>query len=229
MATEYIQPQDARYEDRLVAFVDILGWSDMIANPATSAEKLALPATVLDLFVMDSNSEGFSGIKATLMSDTLVASWIHCKDGNTDWTAWYVLKLMGVVKSLWYYDIYTRGAIVFGKLFHDGQMVFGPALLEAYNIEKKVAVYPRIIITSSALRFIEHAHLDNHEPFYKRDDDGQVFLNVFAYVNASDFEAGVQADRERDIGKPDIVKKHDWMLKQLRDSKRSCVKRSGRK
>ena len=33
-----------------------------------------------------------------------------------------------------------------GKLHHDANRIFGPALIEAYHLEKDVAKYPRIIL-----------------------------------------------------------------------------------
>ena len=68
----------------------------------------------------------------------------------------YRLSERGAVFGM-LYDIYllqiqlvqlgflVRGAITVGKLFHDNQVVFGPALVEAAELEK-LAMYPRVIL-----------------------------------------------------------------------------------
>ena len=43
-------------------------------------------------------------------------------------------------------NILLRGSIVFGKLIHKDNIIIGPALVNAYNVESKSAVYPRIVI-----------------------------------------------------------------------------------
>lgn len=40
----------------------------------------------------------------------------------------------------------SRGAITYGKVFHNGSQFIGPAITRAYNLEKSEALYPRVII-----------------------------------------------------------------------------------
>jgi hypothetical protein len=40
---------------------------------------------------------------------------------------------------------FVRGAIALGKLYHDDEMVFGDALVRAYELETSVARFPRIL------------------------------------------------------------------------------------
>jgi hypothetical protein len=46
--------------------------------------------------------------------------------------------------------ISVRGAISSGKLFHNEAIVFGPALVEAVELEK-LAMYPRVILSREIL------------------------------------------------------------------------------
>jgi hypothetical protein len=39
-----------------------------------------------------------------------------------------------------------RGGIAVGGLIHDDEVVFGPALNRAYDLESRIAVYPRIVV-----------------------------------------------------------------------------------
>jgi hypothetical protein len=44
---------------------------------------------------------------------------------------------------------FARGGITKGRLYHDHNMVFGPALVEAYRLEREVAKFPRILVPRS--------------------------------------------------------------------------------
>jgi hypothetical protein len=46
---------------------------------------------------------------------------------------------------------WIRGAVTVGLIHHDEHIVFGPALNRAYELESKVAIYPRILIDAPAL------------------------------------------------------------------------------
>lgn len=47
---------------------------------------------------------------------------------------------------VWQHNILLRGALTIGEIYHDENMVFGPAMVEAYELESKVAEFPRIIL-----------------------------------------------------------------------------------
>lgn len=52
------------------------------------------------------------------------------------------------------YGFFFRGGVTIGDLFHDGHIVFGPALNQAYDLESKKAVYPRAILDPDLPEFI---------------------------------------------------------------------------
>ena len=43
-----------------------------------------------------------------------------------------------------------RGGLCRGELLHTADLVFGPAFIEAYRLERKVAVLPRIAVSKTA-------------------------------------------------------------------------------
>lgn len=80
---------------------------------------------------------------------------------------------------------FVRGAITVGPHFMDKYAVFGPALVEAYELETQRAVYPRIILSERARALVKHhvgyyaggAINAPHDSELLVDDDGEWFVN----------------------------------------------------
>lgn len=78
-------------------------------------------------------------------------------------------------------DWMLRGGITIGQFFIDDVMVWGDALIKAYYLENKVAIYPRIVIDNSIVQEIEReeALLE----FLRKDFDNLYFLNFLNYCH----------------------------------------------
>ncbi|MDR3570629.1 MAG: hypothetical protein P4L81_00290 [Candidatus Pacebacteria bacterium] len=128
------------YTNRVVAFLDILGFKDLVyANrEADIAKALTLTKTA--------ESAPFHNapqMRLTAFSDSVVVS---DEVGNgfgyvrilhfTSYLMWQLLE-MGIL---------TRGGVGHGCLHHESGIVFGPALIQAYELESKQAIYPRILV-----------------------------------------------------------------------------------
>ena len=72
-----------------------------------------------------------------------------------------------------------RGGITIGQFFIDDVMVWGSALVKAYYLEDKVAVYPRIVIDNSIVQEIERE--EALKEFLRKDFDNLYFLNFLNY------------------------------------------------
>lgn len=71
-----------------------------------------------------------------------------------------------------------RGGITIGELFIDDIMVWGNALLKAYDLENNIAIYPRIVVDSEILHEINKDKA-LHE-FIQQDFDNIIFLNYLS-------------------------------------------------
>lgn len=71
--------------------------------------------------------------------------------------------------------VLVRGSIAHGDLYSDQRIIFGPALVEAYLREEKLAKYPRIIIPK---------HIIDE---YKEDITQTALLSGFAYLEQDGF------------------------------------------
>jgi hypothetical protein len=86
---------------------------------------------------------------------------------------------------------FIRGALVKGKLYHDNAMVFGEALVRAYELESNLARYPRVMITRDVMAdidrfckgFMSHRR-EEFAPYIEQADDGPHFVHVLKTVSA---------------------------------------------
>lgn len=74
-----------------------------------------------------------------------------------------------------------RGAVVRGPLFHDGQMVFGKALVDAYHFEAEVANVPRVIVVKEVREDILKGQ-PGLMVWLKQAEDGPMYLDVLRIV-----------------------------------------------
>ena len=67
---------------------------------------------------------------------------------------------------------FIRGGVAMGEVYFDKDIVFGPALLDAYEIESQQARDPRIVLGDSCID-----HLAISSGWLLKDADGQFFIN----------------------------------------------------
>ncbi len=142
-----------KYEIRLIAFVDILGWTEAVkAAPGdpTRTQKLGLALNTIrsqtqrsEWMVKHGGNDGWPGDpQVTHFSDCLTISARPDYAGKSE-----LVSALGFLSmSLLQQGFLLRGGITVGELYHRESMVFGPAFLKAYELESRCAVYPRIIL-----------------------------------------------------------------------------------
>lgn len=80
-----------------------------------------------------------------------------------------------------------RGGISRGKTVHTGDILYGEGMLNAYYLESKAAIYPRIIIDP---KFVPEIEAGYKAAFLAQDADGLWFIDPFAMgVLAGNVEA----------------------------------------
>lgn len=82
----------------------------------------------------------------------------------------------------------VRGAVTYGDLYHQDNVVFGPALLEAVDIEEQEAFYPRILISEGARIHCAKSPGDERYKIVIHDQMGRNVINPFAlpFTHSSD-------------------------------------------
>ncbi len=171
------------YEERFVAYVGILGWSE--ASAVCSNEVIAAAELIHSIAAAKSSyakakvkaeSDKYKWInpiwldsQAGAFSDNIVLS-NHANSGPR------ILNSAGdLQRGLLAIGFLCRGAITFGKVFHRDAIVMGPALVEAVRLEK-LADTPRIIVAPEALDAMSRDYVvESERELY---DDGTEFLAV---------------------------------------------------
>lgn len=151
----------AVYEKRIVAFVDILGFKTIIEDSVcdTSLRRKVLEATE----IIHSRREGqIEGTQVTTFSDSAVISYPLNMRNALFYT---IIDIIHLQLELGNKGIMLRGGIAIGDVYHDDDIVFGPAMNEAYFLESKVAKFPRVVIRKETLEegFVNTEGLSKYE------------------------------------------------------------------
>lgn len=93
----------------------------------------------------------------------------------------------------------VRGAITVGKLYHTDGVIFGPALVQAFELEKQ-AKYPRVIVSNEIINSLQKHEAEkylfqaivsdeiisiirgNEKKKYQLDNKSQFFVDYFRIV-----------------------------------------------
>ena len=144
-----VQEIQYHYEDRVTAFVDILGWRSLVEKDEDRARDIAnvLLRTYSNGFAAaeaELAERGFGGqssVRKTLFSDCFVISSFMAEREQ-------LLRIVQeVVRTLLLSKLSARGAVTFGKLIHQPNgLVVGPALVRAYELESREADYGRVLL-----------------------------------------------------------------------------------
>lgn len=150
------------YEERVLAYIDILGWKDIVDRSAKESSAIEDVNTALKALRMAAErARGISehvvgegrehhALEMTLFSDTAVMS---CRPNLAAVTV-LVSQVQWFCVDLMLAGIFTRGSIVRGLLHHQDGTVVGPALVEAHRLESTVALYPRIVLSDAVAPLI---------------------------------------------------------------------------
>lgn len=145
-----------RYKNRVVAFLDVLGWKQRVLSKGSEGEEVVkmLGKTLAQLQGVTRHFNSLRNLLPedqvwpgdpvmTQFSDCLVLSVENDSHGRE--TLQNVLSIL--TSNLIQFGFLLRGGVTRGQLFHDDGLVFGPALIEAYELESKIASTPRVILS----------------------------------------------------------------------------------
>lgn len=170
--------EEIKYERRIVAFIDILGFKEIVKQSEHDITKIELLYSVLNFlkgwetsnnwdlkFVEieeDAQKKGVTKFdirgktNTTSFSDSIVVS-VKVDDNINEMTSTLVANLAYIGAILIEKGILFRGGLTIGNIIHnDNGTVFGQALIDAYQLETKSAKYPRIVLSDKLIRELNY-------------------------------------------------------------------------
>src|SRR5258708_10156609 len=121
-----------QYSDHVITFIDILGFKNLVANE--SAETIGAVLGRLQEMTQSSDYERLVMGRGTIaFSDTIVrASALQTPSGDAARYGILFHELLNLVHAqinlILNHGVFLRGAVSFGKAFHEGTMIYVPGL-----------------------------------------------------------------------------------------------------
>lgn len=226
----------ASYGDRVVGFVDILGFSDLVRRAHSDPPLRAQIVEALgQVRMVSSPNNGETDLRTQSFSDSLILSAVDTPAG-----LWHVLlSIDSLAWNLLQLGVLIRGGVTIGGVQHEPEIVFGVGVSDAYRLESTIAKMPRIVLGARAFDAAERYALE-HEVWatYRnarllRDRDGVWFLNYLTELgcfnrqdpNNPDMlrhplcERGrsiqhiIQSKLDRTLDQPDVYAKVEWFAR----------------
>ncbi len=231
---------NGREEEKVVCFFDVLGAKSFFLNGSLEQKNVL----IYELYCVKNENPDYKNINIVVLSDSV---YMYCDKENIS----YLMDCIAVLsyrlllceegvnsditqnneqstkdKSL---KILARGGITFGRIVineaTDDYIVFGPAVVRAYEIESNLAIYPRLIFDDEITELILISDKSSFENTVMETEmrgwyyfdwieymkntkscsvDKERYGNISAYLR--------EKEQERDIR---IAAKYKWFLKNM--------------
>lgn len=179
MTTRTPIPSRTAYNNHYIAFLDILGFKNLVYGQYGDFGSLVIKSKMELLSHLNENFKRFD-TSVMLMSDSIVVSIKEDVPDALVKFLYTVSEINGMLNGS-----VLRGAISFGSLYHKNNIVFGPAFISAYQLQEHEAVYPRIIIKPSVIRTISKISEHNEylmKNYFLLDDDKEIFFDYLSFL-----------------------------------------------
>lgn len=196
------------YEHRLIAFIDILGFKEIVKQSETDTSKIELIYSVLEYlkdwektekwdlkFIEIEESAQYKGVSnfdlrgrtnTTSFSDSIVVS-VKVDQNVNEMASTLIVNLAYIGTVLLEKGILFRGGLTIGNIIHvDNGTVFGQGLIDAFMLETRSAKYPRIVLSDKLLNKLNYpiTAKRNRYPYHQyldRFEDGCVGFHQLIY------------------------------------------------
>jgi len=201
---------NVNYENRIVAFLDILGFRTLInisekdnSKIVTIYEALEYLKTWekpnewnLDFIAIeeDAQKKGVNSFdiinktNCTCFSDSIVVSVIVDENNIEEIMSTLIANISYIGAVLLEEGILLRGGMTLGKLIHkENGIILGQGLIDAYELENKYSKYPRIILSDKLIQKLNYPSDKKgvkypYHQYLKRYDDGCVGFSQLTFL-----------------------------------------------
>jgi len=190
------ESMERSYEEQFTAFIDFLGFSEVSTGTDDTTRLKVLELLVglsalrgeFDLQSTNEDNRKTSQIKPAVstFSDHIVISYplrpIYAGIFPDEHISAFLILghfnqlLTRIAAAALRIGFLVRGGATIGKLYHARGVVFGEALVDAFRIESRTSIYPRVVLSSqiaSRPKWVEN------QPEVVRDSDGLYHVDYF--------------------------------------------------
>lgn len=198
--------RDIEYENRFVAFVDVMGVKNYIRE-SNDPNELKLFSQLMHMYANQPFADG--KVNVTMFSDCMyLIAEEQCLDQLICLLANFAYNLLvnrenyttvnsdgSIDSSIIWRCFKLRGGITYGKVIsldeeaqrknlpYSFNMVLGPAALDAYKLESTKAVYPRIIVDDDFLKHCTEKSVSLERYYLSRDTESDYYyLDFWDYM-----------------------------------------------
>jgi hypothetical protein len=193
----------SKYEDRYCAYVDILGFRDLVARlDKDDTQLLALQELLAKVHnppetVVSSQPE--ADFRVQSISDAVALSAAT----NAEGLGAIIHSISRLAVDLLKQGFFIRGALVKNKLCHDDKMVFGKALVRAYELESTIVLHPRVMVTREVVEDLRGIRAADVDVLLRQSDDGPMYIHVLRAIELEMLPLNIPRDtRGRQISHP---------------------------
>ena len=188
-----------KYENRIIGFIDILGFGQLVFDSENDEEKFSLIQGVLtelkevdDVYGSPESlfaHSNYSSLSPEYQDDlnklyestrdkaepsrvqitTFSDSIVFSCPASSDGLSNFRYFLIKLLVRTSKIKLLLRGGISCGSLIHSDGNIFGPAMNRAYHLESKVAKQPRIAVDERFLDFLENLPKDTLAQYIKNE------------------------------------------------------------
>lgn len=190
--------QDDPIKDYFVAFIDILGFSQMIENDKGSGQQLKIIKNAINQatsFIKTRKKDPnhpyaywYKEFQIKSFSDCFCFSIpLEFKNGDKDYMQNFVsfyVWLEVFCNTLLKNGFLCRGGITQGWHYFDKEIIFSKALIDAYQLESKHANDPMVMVHPNLINKLSENNFSDQKCYkyvFVHDQAGRTFLNPFNY------------------------------------------------
>jgi hypothetical protein len=215
---------------KIILFLDVLGFKKFVCD--YESHKIETIESVLNV-IGETFSENIASSlfpktrkTVTFFSDSVVISYDDTSDNNMNFAFLIEEISKQVIKcqiKLFEYGVLIRGGLTFGNIIHTNNKCFGTGLINAYILESKLAIYPRVLIDDEIIQFLKTRHDFEkiEKSFISKDENNIYFIDYAKQINnrqeAKNHFAGFRAffnlpKSKQELSKNEIIEQLDLLI-----------------
>lgn len=203
------------YSPHLVTYLDIMGFRNLIENKSPGFISKVIRLWKQET-ALGSESQNYH-VDFKQFSDLIVVTCpINSRENvktRPGLVFWEVQRLMFAQARLIEEGILVRGAVTVGNIVKSYREIYGPAILQAYELESRTAIFPRIVIDERILTELKRNILLRRHDFRTEMEYLSVFLHTDnKNVTFVDYLRGALSEDPE--GAPRFFVKHKELIEQ---------------